>query len=160
MDNSIKAVRRAGIVLGVGLGGFVDGIVLHQILQWHHMLSSAGYPPETVGNIQLNVLADGLFHALTWVAVAIGLAMLWRATNELRHRLSGKLLLGALVFGWGLFNLVEGTLNHLILGIHHVREGPDQMLYDLAFLAFALLLLAAGWAVVQAGKRDSTSLPA
>jgi hypothetical protein len=26
-----------GILLGLGLGGFVDGIVLHQILQWHHI---------------------------------------------------------------------------------------------------------------------------
>ena len=32
-------VRTAGIVLGIGLGGFFDGIVLHQILQWHHMLT-------------------------------------------------------------------------------------------------------------------------
>jgi uncharacterized membrane protein len=27
--------------LGIGLGGFVDGIVLHQILQWHHMSTAA-----------------------------------------------------------------------------------------------------------------------
>ena len=27
-----------GVVLGIGLGGFVDGIVLHQILRWHHMV--------------------------------------------------------------------------------------------------------------------------
>ena len=32
----------AGILLGVGLGWFVDGIVLHQILQWHHMLTDYG----------------------------------------------------------------------------------------------------------------------
>jgi uncharacterized membrane protein len=30
----------AGIFFGLGLGGFFDGIVLHQLLQWHHMLSS------------------------------------------------------------------------------------------------------------------------
>jgi uncharacterized membrane protein len=24
----------AGLVLGIGLGGFVDGILLHQLLQW------------------------------------------------------------------------------------------------------------------------------
>lgn len=42
----------AGIVLGVGLGGFFDGIVLHQILQGHHMFSSAGYPADSVGNLE------------------------------------------------------------------------------------------------------------
>jgi uncharacterized membrane protein len=25
--------------MGIGFGGFIEGIVLHQILQWHHMLS-------------------------------------------------------------------------------------------------------------------------
>jgi uncharacterized membrane protein len=37
----------AGILFGLGLGGFFDGIVLHQILQWHHMVTNAGYPPDT-----------------------------------------------------------------------------------------------------------------
>jgi uncharacterized membrane protein len=52
-------------MLGIGLGGFVDGIVLHQILQWHHMLTSAGYPADSVPNLVLNTLFDGLFHAAT-----------------------------------------------------------------------------------------------
>ena len=34
----------AGILFGLGLGGFFDGIILHQVLQWHHMLTSAGIP--------------------------------------------------------------------------------------------------------------------
>ena len=37
-------MRLAGIVLGLGLGGFVDGITLHQIMQWHNM-GSAVLPP-------------------------------------------------------------------------------------------------------------------
>jgi hypothetical protein len=53
----------AGILFGLGLGGFFDGIVLHQVLQWHHMVTSAGYPPTTVENLKLNTLLDGLFHA-------------------------------------------------------------------------------------------------
>jgi uncharacterized membrane protein len=32
----------------LGLRGFFDGIVLHQILQWRHMLTSADYPPNSV----------------------------------------------------------------------------------------------------------------
>src|ERR671938_670753 len=63
----------AGILLGVGLGGFFDGIVLHQILQWHHMLSSDGYPPTSVHNLQVNTLWDGLFHAFAFVMTALGL---------------------------------------------------------------------------------------
>jgi uncharacterized membrane protein len=46
----------AGVLFGLGLGGFFDGIVLHQILQWHHMLTSAGYPPTSVENLEINTL--------------------------------------------------------------------------------------------------------
>ena len=64
----------AGILLGLGLGGFVDGIVLHQILQWHHMLTATGdHPADTVAGLEANTLADGLFHAATWVFVVAGM---------------------------------------------------------------------------------------
>ena len=50
----------AGILLGLGLGGFFDGIVLHQILQWHHMLTDAGYPATSVENLKINTFWDSL----------------------------------------------------------------------------------------------------
>jgi uncharacterized membrane protein len=61
---------------------------------------------------------------------------------------SGRTLSGSLLGGWGLFNLIEGVINHHLLAIHHVREGPHQMVYDLTFLGFGGLLLMAGWVVV------------
>jgi len=66
----------AGILFGLGLGGFFDGIVLHQILQWHHMLTSAGYPPDSVENLKVNTRWDGLFHASTYIFTALGLWIL------------------------------------------------------------------------------------
>jgi uncharacterized membrane protein len=68
----------AGVLFGLGLGGFFDGIVLHQVLQWHHMLTDAGYPPTSVENLKINTLWDGLFHATTYVFVVLGLIVLWR----------------------------------------------------------------------------------
>jgi uncharacterized membrane protein len=41
------APRAPGLLLGIGLGGFVDGIVAHQILQWHHMLTGTSEHPMT-----------------------------------------------------------------------------------------------------------------
>jgi uncharacterized membrane protein len=72
----------AGILFGLGLGGFFDGIVLHQILQWHHMLTSAGHPPDSVENLKFNTLWDGIFHASTYVFVVAGLAVLWRSAHR------------------------------------------------------------------------------
>ena len=40
----------AGILLGVGLGGFADGIALHQIAQWHNM-GSAVLPPASGASV-------------------------------------------------------------------------------------------------------------
>src|SRR5688572_21928132 len=103
----------AGIVLGIGMGGFFDGIVLHQILQWHHMVTTL-YPPTTVENLELNTLLDGFFHAATYIFTAIGLVLLWRALRQNDMRLSAQVLIGAMLVGWGLFNLVEGIIDHHI----------------------------------------------
>jgi uncharacterized membrane protein len=134
------------VLLGVGLGGFVDGIVFHQILQWHHMLTDRGFPPNTVENLEDNTLADGLFHGLTWVAVALGLFVLWRrARDDWSWAESGRALVGWMLVGWGLFNLVEGVIDHHILTIHHVRDDvSDPLPWDLGFLGLGLVLVAVG----------------
>jgi uncharacterized membrane protein len=138
-----------GVVLGIGLGGFVDGIVLHQILQWHHMLTSAGYPADSVRNLTVNTLFDGLFHAVTWIATAAGLFLIHRAVRR-GHGWSGRRLLGGLLIGWGAFNLVEGIIDHHLLGLHHVREGVgNPLVWDVGFLVFGALLVVAGSALVR-----------
>ena len=144
----------AGILFGLGLGGFFDGIVLHQILQWHHMVTSAGYPPDTVANLRINTFFDGLFHASTYAFVIAGLVVLWRSAHRRHLRWSGKLLVGTVLMGFGIFNLVEGVIDHHVLQLHHVRDdqgGP--LVWDLGFLAVSVLLLAAGWALQARGRR-------
>jgi uncharacterized membrane protein len=147
----------AGILFGLGLGGFFDGIVLHQVLQWHHMLTSAGVPPDSAHNLEVNVLWDGLFHAGTYVFTAIGLWILWRSSRQNHVQWSGKLLPGILLIGWGIFNLIEGLVDHQILGIHHVNETVprDQWIYwDVGFLVWGAAMLVGGWLLLQAGWRD------
>jgi uncharacterized membrane protein len=139
----------AGILFGLGLGGFFDGIVLHQLLQWHHLLTSAGYPPTSVENLNINTFWDGIFHAATYVFTALGLYVLWRYARQNHIRWAGKLLPGTVLIGFGLFNLVEGTIDHHILGIHHVHSGDAQWAYDLGFLLLGALLLAGGLALAR-----------
>ncbi|MFI6330486.1 DUF2243 domain-containing protein [Micromonospora chersina] len=149
-------IRVPATILGVGLGGFVDGILLHQLLQWHHMLSSTNsdrigvryYPVDTVAGLRMNTLWDGLFHTVTWVAVLTGLALLYARVTRSRGRLwRSPALWGWALVGWGLFNLVEGIVDHQILAIHHVHGGPHQLWWDLGFLALGAVLVAVGWAV-------------
>jgi uncharacterized membrane protein len=121
----------------VGLGGFVDGILLHQIFQAHNMLSAQLFP-DTLVNEQINMFWDGIFHAFTWMATAAGLWMLWRVAQRRSSPLQSNIFLGSMILGWGLFNLTEGILNHHLLGLHNVvqRAAPgEQLFWDLAFLA-------------------------
>jgi len=148
----------AGILFGLGLGGFFDGIMLHQVLQWHHMLTSAGYPANSVHNLEVNMLWDGLFHASTYVFVLLGLISLWQTAHRVHLWWSGKLLLGTVLMGFGIFNLVEGIIDHQILGIHHVNETvpPGQWIYwDIGFLIWGAVMLVGGWLLKQAGQRKT-----
>ena len=146
------SVRGAGVLLGIGFGGFVDGIVLHQILQWHHMLTATGdYPATTVAGLEDNTLADGLFHALTFVASLAGLWLLWAALRK-GAVLAGRHLAGLMLAGWGVFNLVEGIIDHQILTVHHVNT-DNVVLWDSLFLAFGAMLLLSGIALVRSSPQ-------
>lgn len=140
----------AAVLLGIGLGGFFDGIVLHQLLQWHHLVSSAGYPPDSVENLKLNTLLDGLFHAATYVFTVLGLISLWAAARNMRHDWNWSRLLGGLLVGFGGFNLVEGLVDHQLLGLHHVNETAPReywIYWDIGFLLWGIAMLAAGLAL-------------
>lgn len=146
----------AGLLLGLGLGGFFDGIVLHQLLQWHHMLSSAGVPPDSVANLRVNIRADGLFHAATYLFVLAGLWLLWRRAHERHLWWSGRMLIGSMLVGFGAFNLVEGLVDHQLLGLHHVNETvprADWIWWDVGFLVWGAAMLAIGLALLRQGRR-------
>jgi uncharacterized membrane protein len=141
--------------MGLGLGGFIDGIVLHQILQWHHMLTDTGdHPSNTVSGLETNTLADGFFHLATWVFVATAMFLTIRAWQRRELAPPWRAHVGMLLAGWGVFNVVEGVIDHQILGIHHVRDDLGAPLgWDLAFLAFGVLLIVVGLALARSGER-------
>jgi uncharacterized membrane protein len=162
------SIRLPGIVLGVGLGGFVDGILLHQLLQWHHMLTSTDedhirvkyYDPKTVSGLEMNTVWDGVFHTICWISVLLGLAILYSRVTQRRRRVwASRVLWGWILAGWGLFNLVEGLLDHQILGIHHVHSGPHQAWWDAAFLVLGALLLIGGYLLQRSGQPFDPDAP-
>jgi len=147
--SSGRLVTSAGLLLGIGFGGFFDGIVLHQILQWHHMLTSTGdHPATTVVGLEANTLADGLFHAVALAASLSGLFLLWRASRDAPPPRARRLI-GLMLAGWGAFNLLEGVVDHQLLTIHHVNYA-NVPLWDVLFLAFGAALLVGGWALARA----------
>lgn len=112
------------------------------------------YPADTVHGLRVNTVWDGVFHAVTWLAVLVGLGMLYSRVGRARGRLwSSRALWGWVLVGWGLFNLAEGVLAHHILGIHHVRSGPNQLWWDFGFLALGAALVGGGWLLQRSGTR-------
>ncbi len=118
---------------------------MHQILQWHHMVSSqACCSPSTLSGLEENTLADGIFHTAAFVVLVAGIALL------VGRRVEGRVLVGLGLVGWGLFNLVDQFVFHLALGAHHIRmDAENPEVYDWAFAALGLVLIAAGWAVAR-----------
>lgn len=146
---SMVPLSCAATILGIGLGGFIDGVVLHQILQWHEMLSNK-IPPDTLLNKSVNMFWDGIFHAFCLLVTLTGVYLLFGVLRKPHAALSYKLLNGGLLLGWGLFNLVEGVIDHQLLKLHNVREITDNVLaWNYGFLVFSLLLIAAGTLLIS-----------
>ena len=150
----LTPLTRAGLVIGLGIGGFFDGIVLHQILQWHHLVCySPDCKPTSVAMLQRQNTQDGYFHLAVWILTIIGTVMLFRAARQPDTPWTAQAFGGSVLAGWGTFNFVEGLIDHQILGIHHVLPGPHQFAADMAFLVFGLLLIAGGW-LLTASKSE------
>jgi uncharacterized membrane protein len=98
------------------IGDFLDGIVLHQVAQWHS-LGSAVVPPVTMEAMSRNMVWDGLFHLATWTITVVGVFFLWDVGRRGTLAPTSALLpfVGQLLIGWGAFNLVEGKAMACVL---------------------------------------------
>jgi uncharacterized membrane protein len=139
------------LIMGAGIAAVFDGVVFHQVLQWHHMLSG-WHPPTTVANLRLNTRADGWFDLAAFALLLVGVSLLWRVTARAGRRPPWRLLAACVVTGAGAFNVVEGVVDHELLGIHHVREGADAGIYDAGFLAASLGACLLGAYLLRRGR--------
>jgi uncharacterized membrane protein len=111
--------------------------VLHQVLQWHHLVSD-DTTTKTVEGLEANTLADGLFHLATLVVVLAGTVLVHRAPRD------GRAVVGGALVGWGVFHLVDEVTFHLLLDLHHIRMVEDYLVYALAFTAIGVVLIVLG----------------
>ena len=141
-----RPLMTAGFLLGVGMGGFIDGILFHQIMQIHNMVSNL-FIPDTLVNADINMFWDGLFHAFTWMMTMAGIILLWKSNKDDLVPKSTRILVSSMIIGFGSFNLIEGIIDHHILQLHHVVQRvlyPVQLYWDLAFLASGFILILTG----------------
>lgn len=146
----------AAFILGIALSGFFDGILLHQILQWHHLLSLV--PGEAFQDIETQIYADGLFHMLMYGLAAIGLVQLWRGRQELARPGAGRRIAGSALLGFGAWNIVDVGVFHWILGIHRVRVNVENPLaYDLAWITILGVTILVTGLVVRRGRTEGAA---
>ena len=88
----------------------------------------------------------------TYVFVGVSVFMLWDRARDGGFVWSWKSILGWSLAGWGLFNVVEGIVDHHILQIHHVRSGPDELAWDLGFLALGFILVLVGTRLARSDR--------
>ncbi|MDB5624175.1 MAG: Membrane protein [Devosia sp.] len=150
----------AGFAIGFGLGGFFDGILLHQVLQWHHLLSGLEQARQ---DLRVLVMTDGLFHVLMYLVTAVGLWLLWRSRQHFAQAGADRILFAFALLGFGGWHLVDAVLSHWILGIHRIRMDVDNPLFwDLLWVGvFGILPVIAGLLLRRraGGGRRLTSSP-
>jgi uncharacterized membrane protein len=161
-SNSAGRLLLPSFVIGVGLSGFFDGILLHQILQWHHLLSLV--PGDTFRKVSTQILADGLFHVLMYLVTTAGLWLLWKRRDALREALASATLAAGALLGFGAWNIADVVLFHWIFGIHRIRVNVESPLtYDVAWLAILGLapllvgMLILRRRVIRAGTHGQTT---
>jgi uncharacterized membrane protein len=125
--------RWAGYLIGIALGGFFDGILLHQVLQWHHLLSLVDSP--VLQDIRAQILADGLFHVLMYLIALWGLVLLWRSRLAFAQPSGGRMLAAAVLLGFGVWNIIDVVLFHWVLVIHRIRvDSAYPLFWDIGWL--------------------------
>ena len=78
--------KQAALLLGLGLGAFFEGVLMHPI--------------------------GGAFYMAMWVVCLAGVALLWTAVRGPGPLPSGRGFVGFFLIGWGVFNMLEGLLRH------------------------------------------------
>jgi len=120
----------AAFATGFALSGFFDGILLHQILQWHHLLSAF----DT--DLRFQVIADGWFHMVMYAVALAGLVGLWRGRRGSEGEAAGRLLVAWALIGFGAWHVADAVLSHWLLGIHRIRmDSTMPLAWDLGWLA-------------------------
>ncbi len=129
-----RRLRHGAIALGVALGGFFDGILLHQILQWHHLLSAIQTGP--FGDLRWQVMADGMFHAAMYLVAVVGGVTIWRGRRALAVPGASKRVVTGLLIGFGAWHVIDAVVSHWLTGLHRVRmDVGNPLAWDLAWFA-------------------------
>ncbi len=137
----------SGILFGIGLAAFLDEVIFHQLLRWHHF-----YDKSTT---DIGLISDGLFHAFSWFATIGGLFLL--ADLKRRNAFFLKRWWGGVLLGAGGFQLYDGTIQHKWMQLHQIRYVENILIYDLVWNASAVFMILAGFFLLKVTSKETVS---
>lgn len=132
----------SGILFGLGLVAFIDEVVFHQLLHWHHF-----YDKSTTS---IGLVSDGIFHAFSWFATVVALFML--ADLRKRSVWDRKSWIGAVILGAGVFQLYDGIIQHKLMRLHQIRYVDDVIYYDIVWNVIAGFMIVIGLIILAQKK--------
>ncbi len=124
----------SGLLFGIGMAAFIDEVVFHQLLQWHHF-----YDKDTTN---IGIISDGFFHAFSWFATVGGLFLF--ADLRRRNALEVKRWVGGIFLGSGAFQVYDGLIQHKVMRIHQIRYEVNILPYDLIWNISGFILIFIG----------------
>lgn len=146
-----RATLLTGIFIGIGIAGFLDEAIFHQLLQWHNFYWAT--------NEYGRVLSDGFFHIFSTLLLLWGLFRVWQGRTAWTHA-SKIIMIAGILIGAGGFNFYDGIVQHAILHLHLVNEHvcnnsvthgnntlsncPRDIPYEIVWDAVGFIILAAG----------------
>jgi len=136
----------SGVLFGLGLVAFIDEVVFHQLLHWHHF-----YDKSTTS---MGLITDGIFHAFSWFATVVSLFML--ADLRKRKIWDGKQWAGATILGAGVFQLYDGIIQHKVMGLHQIRYNVEVIYYDVVWNIIAGFMIIIGLILLIQRKASKT----
>lgn len=134
-DKYEKAHQWSGFLFGIGLAGFIDEIVFHQFLQWHHF-----YDQMTK---EIGLLSDGVLNSMCGFFIIFGLFLL--ADSRRKYLMDWKFWIGRTLMGMGSFQSYDGIINHKILKMHQIRYVDNVLTYDVVWMIVGISMIIGGY---------------
>nr|WP_232337070.1 DUF2243 domain-containing protein [Lysinibacillus timonensis] len=133
----------SGILFGLGAVAFIDEVVFHQLLHWHHFYD--------LSTPSIGLVSDGLFHAFSWFATVAALFMV--ADLRRKNGWNKKRWFGSYILGAGTFQLYDGIIQHKLMRLHQIRYNVEIFYYDLVWNVIAALMIIIGLIIIGSAKK-------
>lgn len=119
------------------------------------MLTSAGFPQDSVPNLKINTLWDGIFHAFTYIFVVVGLILLWRQAHEDTYGGLASCWQAQYCSGSAFSTSLKASLT-IIYSASTTSTRPCQWIYwDVGFLIWGAVMTVVGWWLLRRGSVES-----